>query len=124
MVDSRTMSHGPVAAPRPAVPSLLHLELAASRHITTTTIVVLPCSLSAAGAPLIDRGRRPVVQRLVRPRVVVEWDIAAQPAARFARRRIVVQVHLLIFDRAPQPFGEDVVERAALAIHANLHARI
>ncbi len=48
--------------------------------------------------------------------MVVEPNVLAQPTPCLARARILVQIHLLIFDRPPQPFREDVVQRPPLAI--------
>jgi hypothetical protein len=44
----------------------------------------------------------------VQPVIVVEVQIRGQAAASFFRVSVVVQVHLFIFDRAPQAFGGSV----------------
>ena len=36
-----------------------------------------------------------------------------------SRRGVLVQVDLLVFDRPPQPFDEDIVERATATVHAD-----
>jgi len=59
----------------------------------------------------------------VRPVGVVEREVALQAKERFVRVLVVFQVHFLVLHRAPQPLDEDVIVRAALAVHADLHAR-
>lgn len=53
--------------------------------------------------------------------MIVERQIASQPGLSFAGRGIVVQVDLFPFDRPPQSFGENIVERTATAVHADRH---
>ena len=50
----------------------------------------------------------------VRPARVVEGDVAADAFAGSAHRLVGVQVDLLVLDRAPHPFDEDVVAPAPL----------
>ena len=50
-----------------------------------------------------------------------EVDEASEVAARLADGVIGVQVNLFVFDRAPQPFDEDVVAPAAATVHADAH---
>ncbi len=53
---------------------------------------------------------------------VIEGKIALEPLVGVARRRVIMEIDLLlIFHGAPKPFGKDVVERPALTIHADLH---
>ena len=68
-------------------------------------------------------GRRAVIQFLVRSVEVVEVEIAPQVLLSFAGAAIIIQIDLLVFDAAPEPFSEDVVRRAAVAIHADLDSR-
>src|SRR5919202_4758581 len=75
----------------------------------------------SAASLVIHRRRCAIGQRLIRPFLVVEAEVAAQPHPRLARGGVLVQVHLLIFDRPPQPFGKDVVQRPPPPIHADLH---
>ena len=44
--------------------------------------------------------------------------------ARLARGMILVQVDLLVFDRAPQVLGKDIVRHAPFAIHTDAYARL
>jgi hypothetical protein len=66
---------------------------------------------------------RPVRQALRKPFIVVARDVAFE--ARFKRwdARIVCEVHVLILDRPPEPFDNDVVQRAAPAIHTDCNPR-
>ena len=54
--------------------------------------------------------------------LIVKRKVACQLLSRLARAALVVAIHLLLLDIAPQAFGEDVVQGAALPIHTNLHA--
>jgi len=70
----------------------------------------------------------------VQPLVVVRLEIFSQrtrrlrvgsPRYRFGvAGLIIVQVHLLILHRAPQPFSEDVVEASAATVHADAQVRM
>jgi len=71
----------------------------------------------------VDFGRCPVRECLVGPPLVVESQIPVDTQASLPRRGILVQVHLFVLDRALQPLREHVVERPALAVHADRHAR-
>ena len=46
----------------------------------------------------------------------------AESLAGFAQIGVGVQINLLVFDGAPQPLNEDIVEAAAFAIHADFYA--
>ena len=74
------------------------------------------------GSAEVHHGRRLVTERLVRPLVVVELEVATQVVSGLAGCRIFGEVDLLVLDRAPQALGEDVVARSTAAIHADLHA--
>jgi hypothetical protein len=50
---------------------------------------------------------------------VVEVQIAANRCARLADAVVGPQIHLLVFDAAPQPLDEHVVAPRALAVHAD-----
>lgn len=67
-------------------------------------------------------GRGTVAQALVRPIVIVEPKIACQPGIQVGYRGVVLEVDVLVLDRAPQSLDEDVVERAASPIHADAYA--
>ena len=51
---------------------------------------------------------------------VVEVEVVRQAKMSLGRRQIVVQVHLLVIDRAPQPLSEDIVHVSSTPIHADL----
>jgi hypothetical protein len=53
--------------------------------------------------------------------VIVESQITPQPLPRNAGSVIFVKIDLFIFDTAPEPFGKDVIQRVAFAIHADPH---
>jgi ABC-type glutathione transport system ATPase component len=71
------------------------------------------------GRVLENRARRPVVLSLVRPLVIVKRKPAADPSTRFGNRSVGLDVHLLIFQAPPQPFDEDVLQKATLSVHAD-----
>src|SRR5207244_7759390 len=54
--------------------------------------------------------------------VVIEVKRSADRAARLADAVIGPQVHLLVFDAAPEPFDKHVVPPRALAVHADRDA--
>src|SRR5512145_1243179 len=56
----------------------------------------------------------------MRSLVVVKVKVTGQALPCLTWVEIFVQIDLLIFDRAPQPFGEDVIEGAPPAIHTDL----
>src|SRR5437764_9120365 len=56
--------------------------------------------------------------------VVVELEIAGEALPGLAGAAIGVQIDLLVFDGAPEALGEDIVQGAALAIHADLNAAL
>src|SRR5579871_3440648 len=69
----------------------------------------------------INHSRRSVTQRLVKPRLIVKMQVAAQSSACSARAVVVVEVDLFIFDAAPQTLCENVVKSAASAVHADAY---
>ena len=56
----------------------------------------------------------------MRALVVVELEVGRQALPGLAWMGVLVQVDFFIFDRAPQPLGENVVERSAASIHTDL----
>jgi hypothetical protein len=58
---------------------------------------------------VIHLGRRPIVQGLMEALLIVEGEVALPAQPGLARARIVVEVHLLVFDAAPEALDEDVV---------------
>ena len=67
-------------------------------------------------------GRRLIAERLVRALVIVEVEIVFQRRKQFQAGGEVAGIDQLVFERAPQPFDENVVERASAAIHADRDA--
>lgn len=53
---------------------------------------------------------------------VVEAEIPSQTTDHGGNCLIVVEVQVLVFDAAPEPLDEDVVEHAPVAIHTDLYA--
>jgi hypothetical protein len=53
---------------------------------------------------------------------VAKGEVPSQMLARLDEILVRVQVHLLVFHRAPQTLDEDVVTAATLAVHADLDA--
>jgi len=69
----------------------------------------------------VDLGRCLVAERLVGAPMVVEVEVARQPLAGLLGSGVIVAIDLLILHGAPEALGKDVVERAALAVHADLN---
>jgi TolB-like protein len=67
----------------------------------------------------VDCSRRPVIEALVQPFLVIETKILFNPGSCLRHRLVVLQVHLLVFERAPQPFNENVVHAASSSVHAD-----
>ena len=57
----------------------------------------------------------------MRPPVVVELDPLANSGPGLCSPAPCMQVDAFVFEGTPQPFHEDVVEEAALAIHRDFH---
>lgn len=53
--------------------------------------------------------------------MIVELEVAGERHPRLARRGILVEVHLLVFNGAPQAFGKHVVQCSSASIHADAH---
>src|SRR5471032_2563219 len=53
------------------------------------------------------------------PPAVVEVQVAADRSAGLANAVVGVQIHLLIFDAAPQSLDEDIVPPSPFAVHAD-----
>src|SRR5271157_1405307 len=75
------------------------------------------------GCALKSRAWRLIAQGLVWPLVVVERKPPADAPARLQHRAIRLDEHFLIFQAAPQPLDEDVVQKTPFAVHADPHAR-
>ena len=65
--------------------------------------------------------RGPVVQSTVWPLVVVEVKVALESGVERLPVGIVLEVHILVLHRPPQPLDEHVVERPAAAVHADAY---
>ncbi len=55
--------------------------------------------------------------------VVVELEVARQSLPGLSWGQIFVQIHLLVFDAAPQALGKNIVHRPPPAIHTDLSNR-
>ena len=53
------------------------------------------------------------------PFVIVEAEIRAQTRNSKCDALVILEINLLVLDRAPQPFDEDVVEDTPSAVHAD-----
>lgn len=58
--------------------------------------------------PKINFMRRPVIQRLVRPLLVVEHKIIGKSPPCLRHHHVVVKIQLLVFDRAPEALDKDI----------------
>ena len=54
---------------------------------------------------------------------VVEVEVACQSITDLAGRSVIIEVHLLILDGAPEAFGENIIRRSPAAVHADLDPR-
>ena len=61
----------------------------------------------------MNRVRRAVIQRLMDSLFVVKGEILLEPRPRLANRPVFLEVNFLVFDAAPKPFDENVVEGPA-----------
>src|SRR6478735_6259197 len=75
------------------------------------------------GCTMEDRSRRAVVQRLVRPFVVVKPQPLADADPRLGERPVCLDEDFLVLQASPQPFDEDVVQEPSFAIHADPDAQ-
>lgn len=55
----------------------------------------------------------------MRAQEIVFVEEAPQAIAQLGERGVLVQVDVLVFDRAPEAFDERVVERTAAAVHTD-----
>src|ERR1700728_1262772 len=69
-------------------------------------------SLWAGCAIAPDRHRRAVGQRLVRASIIVEGDPSGDTARSLAAVGVAFEIDVLVLERPPQPFDEDVVHPA------------
>ena len=53
---------------------------------------------------------------------VIEVEVTADRSAGLADAVVGPQIHLLVFDAAPQPLDEDVVPPSPFAVHADRNA--
>jgi hypothetical protein len=60
-----------------------------------------------------------IVERLVEALFVVKSDPAADAGFSLRNAGVGLEVDLLVLEAAPQPLHEDVVQVAALAVHAD-----
>jgi hypothetical protein len=60
-----------------------------------------------------------VIERLMKPLTVVKPEVFSQASDGLGRVLVIVQVDLFVFDAAPEPFDEDVVQRTASPVHTD-----
>ena len=63
-----------------------------------------------------------MVKALMRPNVIVEREITGQAVVGFTGTRVVMQIDFFVLERTPQSLGEDIVDKTAAAVHADLSA--
>ncbi len=63
-----------------------------------------------------------VIVRAVRPTFVVEAEEGREVRRGLGQVSVAAQVDLVVLDRAPEPFDENIIETPALAVHRELHA--
>ena len=74
-------------------------------------------SPGAGGCLAPDRHRRAVGQRLVRAPIIVEGDPGGDAARGLAAVGVAFEIDVLVLERPPQPFDEDVVHPASAPVH-------
>lgn len=62
---------------------------------------------------------RSAAKRGMRPDGIVEADVSADTGASLGDRGVGVEVHLLVFHRAPEALHEHIVAPAAFAVYAD-----
>jgi hypothetical protein len=67
-------------------------------------------------------GWRLIIQYLVKSSMMVKLDIPANPLGSCPNALIVVEIHVLIFERPPEPFGKNMINDAPSPIHADPNA--
>ena len=60
-----------------------------------------------------------VVESLMRPFLIIEEEVVGQSPVEVCNRVVGLDVEVLVFDRAPEAFDEDVVECSTASIHAD-----
>ena len=80
-----------------------------------STAFVLPCRRARPPSAL-------VADRLVWAAMIVKGHPRSDAVSRFASVGIGFQMHFLVFERAPQPFDENVVHAAPASVHRNRDA--
>ena len=66
--------------------------------------------------------RHAVAKILVRPLVIVELEVVVESGGQVRYRSVLLDVDILVLDRAPEPLNEDVIEDPTAAIHADTNA--
>ena len=61
-----------------------------------------------------------VIQGLVGSFRVIELEPGSDSLSGLSRTIVLIEVHLLVLDASPEPFGENVVDGASLSVHADL----
>ena len=95
-------------------------------------VSVIHIPTAKAPVPLIEASllskvnlcRRQIVQGLVDSPVIVEVEVPGQVVPGFFGMSVVMQIDFFVLHGTPEAFGEDVIERAALTIHADLDLRL
>jgi len=83
----------------------------------------LPAGQGGLGLKRSRRGEPGAAAELgVRTLLVVEGEVGVELGVGVDERGVAFEVDLLVFDGAPEPFDEDVVKAAALAVHRKRHA--
>ena len=62
---------------------------------------------------------RLIGQRLMRARGIIKGEVGGDACLRLLERGVFLEIDLFILHAAPEPFGEDVIVIAALAVHAD-----
>ena len=61
-----------------------------------------------------------VIQGLVGSLRVIELEPGSDSLSGLSRTLVFIEVHLLVLNASPKPFGENVVDGASLSVHADL----
>src|SRR3954463_609176 len=77
---------------------------------------LVTCSV---GSRLVDRRRSPIPKALMKTFLIVKPEVTFDAGSGFRHRRVVFQVHLLVFERTPQALDENVARAAPPPVHAD-----
>ena len=83
--------------------------------------IVFQAAVPKLVASKYTTSRRPPTKCTMTPSPVVELQVAGQPGPERGGGFVCMEIHILVFDAAPETLDEHVVDPASLAVHADGH---